>query len=212
MSPLLVALLGVMVLPLFVATWRTSLLGLACQGLLMSLLASRLHSDTDAGAGGWLVQVDLAIIRGLLVPLSLYWLLSARKTPSRSDVIPPNLLSWTLALAIVLGSFSFSEVMVPAPGDQRTLVAVAAAGVLLGFLVLANQSGPFAQIVGALRIENGVALLELGEQRHLLPWGIKLALLLAFALTVLVFRNYLAGLPAGTPLSDRSSAVPKVPS
>ena len=212
MSPLLVALLGVMVLPLFVATWRTSLLGLACHGLLMSLLASRLHSDTGAGAGGWLVQVDLAIIRGLLVPLSLYWLLSARRTPSRSDVIPPNLLSWTLALAIVLGAFSFSEVMVPAPGDQRTLVAVAAAGVLLGFLVLANQSGPFAQIVGALRIENGVALLELGEQRHLLPWGIKLALLLAFALTVLVFRNYLAGLPAGTPLSDRSSAVPKVPS
>jgi hydrogenase-4 membrane subunit HyfE len=173
----------------------------------MSLLASRLHSPETAA--DWFVQVDLAGVRGLLVPLSLYWLLNARKTPSRSDVIPPNLLSWTLALAIVLSSFSFSEVMVPAPGDQRTLVAVAASAVLLGFLVLANQSGPFAQVIGALRIENGIALMELGIEGHRLPWGIKLALELAFLGTVLLFRNYLAGIPATTPLSERGLAESK---
>ncbi len=99
--------------------------------------------------------------------------------------------------------------MVPAPGDQRTLVAVAASAVLLGFLVLANQSGPFAQVIGALRIENGIALMELGIEGHRLPWGIKLALELAFLGTVLLFRNYLAGIPATTPLSERGLAESK---
>jgi hypothetical protein len=44
---------------------------------------------------------------------------------------------------------------------------VAAAAVLLAFLVLASQSTPFGQVVGALRLENGIALLELGgEHEH----------------------------------------------
>ena len=39
MSPLLVSLLAVLLIPLFVATWRTSLLGLALQGSLLAAIA-----------------------------------------------------------------------------------------------------------------------------------------------------------------------------
>ena len=45
MNALLVALLLVLLLPLFAASWRTSLLGLAGQGLLMAWIAIRLRPE-----------------------------------------------------------------------------------------------------------------------------------------------------------------------
>jgi hydrogenase-4 membrane subunit HyfE len=187
MSPLLVALLGVLLIPLFVATWRTSLIGLGCQGVLMALIARQLESTPNT-VGEWLTLVDLGVVRGFVAPLALYAMLRARKTPGRNDVIPPNLLSWTLALGMVLMSFSFSELLVADSGEQQTLVAVAATGALLGFLVLATQSDPFSQMIGALRIENSIALLELGGKHYDSPLAIQLGLLAVFVATIAFFR------------------------
>jgi hydrogenase-4 membrane subunit HyfE len=192
-SPLLIALLGVLIVPLFIATWRTSLYGLGAQGVLMGLVAWRLgHGAADASA--WLTLADLVLVRGLVVPAALYDVQSSANVPARHDVIAPNLLSWTVALGMVLVSFGFAELLVPEPGDQRTLVAVTTAGVLLGFLVLASQSSPFGQMVGALRIENSIALLELGGARHEPPLFLQLALLAVFIGTVGYFRWSLKGL------------------
>lgn len=191
MSPLLVALLGMLVIPLFVATWRASLFGLACQGLLMALVAHRLDPH-PATPGAWIELVDLALVRGLAAPVALYAVMHAQKAASRSDVIPPNLLSWTVALAMVLVSFSFAGRLVAEHGDQRMLIAVAGSGLLLGFLVLSTQSGPFGQVIGALRVENAIALLELGGERHESPVGVRLGLVAVFIATVGFFRWYLA--------------------
>lgn len=196
MSPLLVALLGVLVLPLFIATWRASLFGLGCQGVLIALIAYRFEHGPNT-LGAWLTLADLAVARGLLAPIALYTVLRAQHVPARSDLIPPNFLSWTLALGIVLLSFSLAELLVPQAGEQRTLVAVTAAGVLLGFLVLSTQSSPFSQMIGVLRIENAIALLELGGTGHELPLGLQLGLLTAFMATVAYFRWYLANLSPG---------------
>lgn len=196
MSPLLVALMAVLVLPLFIATWRASLLGLGCQGILIALIAYRFeHSPNTLAA--WLTLADLAVVRGLLAPLALYTVLRAQNVPARNDLIPPNFLSWTLALGIVLLSFSLAELLVTQVGEQRTLVAVAAAGVMLGFLVLSTQSSPFSQMVGVLRIENAIALLELGGPGHEQPLGLQVGLLAAFIATVAYFRWYLTNLDPG---------------
>jgi hydrogenase-4 membrane subunit HyfE len=114
----------------------------------------------------------------------------ARKGAARNDVIPPNLLSWTVALAMVLVAFDFSERLVP-EGDQRTLVAVAASGVMFGFLVLATQSDPLSQMIGALRIENAIALFELGGLRHEPQLTLQLGQLVVVVLTIVLFRSYL---------------------
>jgi len=197
-SPLLVALLGILLLPLFVGSWRTSIFGLGCQGLLMASIAHRLEPNPSS-AQDFVLLADLAIVRGLLVPFAFYAVLRARNTPARNDVIPPNLLSWTVALSLVLASFSFAEVLVPEAGEQRTLVAVATAGILLGFLVLATQSDPLSQMIGALRIENAIALLELGGKRTEPPLGLQLALLAVFLTTVAYFRFYLNVLGSAEP-------------
>lgn len=164
MSPLLMGLLGVMVIPLFVATWRSSLFGLSCQGLLIAWAAYRLRPELHS-LETWLTLTDLVLVRGVAAPLVLYRLLLSQKRAARDDLIAPNLLSWTLALGLVLAAFNLSAALVPVEGDQRALIAVAAAGVLLGFLVLASQSTPFGQVVGALQLENGIALFELGGER-----------------------------------------------
>ncbi len=203
MSPLLIALLGVLLVPLFVASWRASLLGLALQGALMAMVEYRLER-APSSLEAWITLVDLAALRAVVAPLALYTVLRARKTPARHDVIPPNLLSWTVALGMVLMSFNVAETLVPMPGAQRTLVAVAASGVLLGFLVLATQSGPVAQMIGALRIENAIALLEMGGGDREPAIGVQVGILGTFIATIVFFRWYLVTLDS----SDHPNEAP----
>lgn len=190
MNPLLFALLGSLLGPLFVGSWRVSLFGFSCQGALMAALAYGLHPQLSA-AERWLEFADLAIVRGVAVPGALYAVLRARGMPAGRDIIPPNLLSWTIALAMVLVSFRFAGRLVPEAGEPRALVAVAASGVLLGFLVLATRSDPWSQVIGALRIENAIALVELGSDHHALDLGVRVGLLAVFVATVALFGAHL---------------------
>ena len=202
MNPLLIAFVGVLLLPLFVASWRLSLFGLAVQGLLMAWISYQLDPGLDS-ATTWVRLFDLAVVRGVATPVALYAVLRAQRVTARNDVIPPNLMSWTLAIALVLVAFRFADMLVPVESDAQSFVAGASAGVLLGLLVLATQTGPFSQIIGALRIENGIAFFELGATHRPLAMTIaQTALLIA---TVVLFRWYLRTLPRATAI--RVSAV-----
>jgi hydrogenase-4 membrane subunit HyfE len=192
MNPFLIAFIGVLLVPLFVASWRISLFGLLVQGLLMAWLSYQLHPSFDS-VSAWIGMFDLVIVRGLGAPLLLYAVLRGQGASARSDVIPPNLMSWTLAIALVLVAFRFADMLVPAQGEEHAFVAGATAALLLGLLVLATQTGPFSQMVGALRIENGIALFELRDGHHELAMqGAQTVISIA---TVLLFRWYLATLP-----------------
>lgn len=197
MNPILIALLGVMTLPLFVGTWRTSVIGLSMQGLLLAWIAAHHGDGALESPHTWITLFDLAVVRGVLAPLALGRVLSQRGTPARHDIIPPNMLSWTLALGLVLVSFNSASALAPA-GEARTLVAVALAGLLLGFLVLATQSGPFGQAVGVLRVENAIALFELGTAVEL-PLVLHVSLVLVTLATVAMLRWLLAALHAPAP-------------
>jgi hydrogenase-4 membrane subunit HyfE len=171
------------------------LLGLAGQGALMALLLCRAEPVLDS-PGNWLLFIDLAVLRGVLAPLALYGVLRARKARARNDVIPPDLLSWTVAIAMVLLSFSFASALVPASGEQQTLVAVASAGLIVGFLVLSTGADPLSQVIGALRIENAIVLFELGGARHAPPLFLQIGFIGVFVVTVVLFAHYLdASLP-----------------
>jgi hydrogenase-4 membrane subunit HyfE len=194
MNPLLLALLGALLIPLFVSTWRMSLFGLGLQGLIMAAIAYP-GLQPMSSAPSWLSIIDLALVRGILAPLALYTVLRAQGAPARNDVISANLFSWTLALGTILVGFNFSESLVSEAGESQTLVAVAVAGVLLGFLVLASAVSPFSQMIGALRVENSIALLELSGDHHS-SFGLQLAMLAILVATIGFFRWYLATLEA----------------
>lgn len=195
MTPLVIGLLGAMLLPFFVSTWRMSLFALALQGAFMTALALRLK-------GGLSVEhlvtfVDFAVVRSLIVPLALYGVLRKYPKHAIADVASPTMLSWTLAFGLVLLAFRFAEHVLPEDGDARILVAVSASALLLGLLILATRPGLYSQIAGAIRIENGIALFELGgAHRHEGP--VLAASMTAIVLsTVLLYAWYLRTLARG---------------
>jgi hydrogenase-4 membrane subunit HyfE len=197
MSSILTAFVAVLLLPLFIASWRTSLLGLACQGLLMGWIAYRHHPGSSLETV--LALVDLVGLRAIVAPVSLFRIQRSHGAARRNDVIPPNLLSWALALVLVVLPFQLAGMLVPQEGEQQTIVAVSAAALLLGFLVLATQSGPFSQMIGALRVENAIALFELGSEPHDEAVGIRIWQSAVLLVSILMFAWYLKALSAPTP-------------
>lgn len=201
MSSLLLAFLLVLVVPLLVATWRTSLIGLGLQGALMVALAAERGWPTSAS--GVVLLVDLLVVRTYLAPRWLYAVMAARQAPARSDVIPPNLLSWALAGTLVLLAFRFANLMSPGGGVAALHLAVAASGLLLGFLVLGTRNTTFGQMVGALRIENSIALFELASEQAL-PLPVQVAVTVILVLTVLAFGAALRQLGPGAATEEHS--------
>lgn len=189
MTYLLIAFLVAVVTPLFIATWRASLLGLAVQGLLMSaILLERGWPTTLSGA---VLLADLLVLRTAFTPRFLYRILRAQGAPRRSDPIPANLLSWATAGALVFAAFQLSARLCPEGGDEAIHVAVAAAALLVAFLVLAAQERRvFGQVAGALRLENAIALFELAAA-HEQPLPVQLGLTLVYLLSVLAFGAFI---------------------
>ena len=194
MNPLLIAFVAVLLIPLFVASWRLSVAGLAAQGMIMAWISYQ-SDPTLASVDAWVSLVDLLLVRGLAAPFALYAVLRAQRAPARNDVLAPNLMSWTLAIVLVLLAFRFADMLVPAAGPDQAFVGVATAGLLLGLLVLAGQTGPFSQMIGVLRIENAIALFELAGPHHPDDVGMRIAQTVILIATILLFRWYLATLP-----------------
>ena len=194
MSSLLIAFLLVLLLPLLIASWRMSLLGLAAQGLLMAWMMVRIAPLSSVAS--LVTLLDLGVVRGLLVPLLLFRVLRSHNAPRRNDVIPPNMLSWSLAAILVAFAFRFAGRVIPIGDEAQTHLAVAATGLLLGLFVLSTQTDAFSQVVGALRIENAIALFELGSGKVLAPLPVQIGQLVAFLLTTLLFVSYVDRLRA----------------
>ncbi|MEO6421017.1 MAG: hypothetical protein ABIP39_16515 [Polyangiaceae bacterium] len=205
MTPLLIAFLAVLLLPLFIASWRTSLLGLSVQGALMGWIAYR--HDHHLTLDTILAFVDFIVVRAVAAPLFLHRVLRRQGTAPRNDVIPPNLLSWTAAIVLVVFAFRFAGVIIPVESDEQTLVAVSTAGLLLGLLVLSTQSNPFSQMVGALRVANSIALFELGDPAHHEAIGIRLGQTAALMISVAMFGWYLRTLKSPASASPVEESV-----
>ena len=200
MTSLLIAFLFVLLIPLFISTWRTSLSGLSAQGLLMGWMVYRAQGSVSLENAATLA--DLILVRGLIAPFLLYRVLHAHNAPRRNDVIPPNMLSWGLVAILVGLAFSFSSRMIPSGGEPHTHLAVASSGVLLGLFVLATQVGTFSQIIGALRIENAIALFELSSEKPVAPVPVQLGQLAVFAVTVAMYAWYVNRLQAANELQS----------
>lgn len=209
MTGLLIAFAIAILVPLFVSTWRTSLIGLAVQGILLSAIALE-HRALGAVDLAHAIG-DLALLRTLVVPAVLYRSMKSRKVLSRNDVIPPNLFSWALAIGIVVVAFRLADTLVPEEGDAQLLVAIAGASFGLGFFVLTAGRDTFSQIIGLLRIENALALFELGQDEESAP-VIRLGMSLVLLASVAFYRRFLDAPIAGEwPGHARAAAGPARP-
>lgn len=193
MTGVLLAFMIVALVPLFVATWRTSLLGLSLQGSLIAWLALR-HGAT-LSLDSALTAVDAVGLRAVGGPVLLYATMRGLRAPPRNNVIAPNLFSWAVAIGLVVVAFRSADVLVPLEGEQQMLVAVSSAAFVLGMFVLSTARGTFSQIIGLLRIENAIALFELGGQRHAGATGIHAGMTLILLVSIGFYRWYLLHVP-----------------
>ena len=103
MSTALVVFVLVLLLPLFLASWRVSLVGLASQGAIMAWLAYDRDGVTTVADGVRLV--DLGLVRSLIVPVALVMLLVARMSPAGAD---PTQLSTILRIHVSLATIGLA--------------------------------------------------------------------------------------------------------
>lgn len=202
----LTLLLIVLVVPLFASSWRVSLFGLALQGLLLGwIAASDLSPHAAPSAAAAILLVDLFVLRGLVAPKLLHSALTKLNIPPRNDVLPPNLLIWTLAGAAVLVAFRFTGLAAFAEAGlgpaERAHLTISVAALLLGLLVLASRNSPVSQAIGLLRIENAIALFELGSAHHL-PAPVQLGLAVVFLLTAVMVASFARRLAAAPKAVD----------
>lgn len=193
MTGILIAFVIVLLLPLFVSKWRTSLLGLAIQGALLAAIAYR-QRGVELSASAAVTLIDLVVVRALVMPSVLFRTLRRQNAPPRNDVIAANLFSWAIALALVVAAFRTADVLVPAEGNEQALVAVSTSAFLLGLFVLATARGMVSQVIGLMRVENAIALFELGTKAEHVSLAIRIGQTAIMLISVLFCRWYLSGL------------------
>ncbi|MBI3556449.1 MAG: hypothetical protein HY074_09320, partial [Deltaproteobacteria bacterium] len=134
--------------------------------------------------------LDLILFRALAVPLILISILKKLRAEREFDTVPANFVIWTMALAVLIASYWFGQKTFPSDLQSSIHIGTAAAGVLTGIFILANQSSTVGQLIGLLTMESGIVLTEVfaaGREQ----WFIQLGISLVFVWTVGLIWEFL---------------------
>ena len=202
MSALLVAMLSVLILPHVMVRWRIAVAALGMQGLLMGMLLLQ-YRPLDAHVT--LPLVDLLVVRGVLVPLLLERAMRSRVGSRHGETVPLRLLSLALVTAIIVLAFGFARRLEPLGGEPQLQLAVAASTLLLGLYQLSMHTSTLWQAIGALTVENAIALFALddGLAGSALPGEV--GLLAVFLVSVFLYAGFMKRLSpedTASPIGD----------
>lgn len=141
-------------IPVFFAKLRVTPQWLSLQALALGWLVL----GQGTGLHGLVTGVEILTLRGMLVPWMLQTHLAQREDTSHIDLMPSNLFTWGIAIALIVVAFRFGD---GASSDKRALtLGVVACVLTIAYLILATNKEPFAQLVAVLYMENAVLLFE----------------------------------------------------
>lgn len=161
------------VIPVFFGKLRVLPTWLSLQALALALGWLSLSPSAD-GLHALAAGLEILLLRAWLVPHILRGALAQQPHSAQLDVMPSNLITWGVAVALLIVAFQFGN---GARADLRALtLGVIAATVTLVFLVLATNREPLAQLGALLYLENAIVLFE-----HVLPhpWPLPVHLVLS---------------------------------
>ena len=175
----LIAFLVAAIFPIFFGKLRSAPFWLTAQS---AALAWNVAQHGDPSLHTYVALFEVLVVRALIAPRLLRRVISQRGEPNL-DLMPSNLFTWAVAIALVVLAFEFAA---PAMSDQQALtLGVVGATVAVSLLLLSTNDSPPAQLVAVLFMENGLALFEslLPE-----PWPLPVhgALSAIYLLTVFV--------------------------
>ncbi|HLE13070.1 MAG TPA: hypothetical protein VI754_17580 [Bacteriovoracaceae bacterium] len=189
MNYLLGSYIIAMFMLIFISSWRLAFITLAVQ---FFISATILFSFEGIETISSQVQfVDLVLVRSLAAPLGTIWLLKKFNFKAEFDVIPANLVSWTLAISIIVVGYWCGQVIYPQRFQQAGFFGTATASILLGIYILANQRSIVGQIIGILIFEAGIILLE-AFSKHQEAFFIQIGFAVVFLWTITLFWKFLA--------------------
>lgn len=202
MTNLFIAYVAAFTLPLLFHSWRVAVLGLALQGILLSqILTSHLTEHHTWSPQLVFEFLSLFLIRGGFIPWCLFRWMKGREVSSDFSLISKNLLQWMIAFLLLIAAFLFGSKMSPGDPLEALQVGTAAGSILIGLLVLANQTHPLGQIVGLLMLEGGFTLVELLSP-HAIPFPVAVGVSLVVVILVLTCGQFLTQIQAIKPDFD----------
>lgn len=151
----LIACVLATIIPVFFGKLGTTPTWLSLQALVLGWITLNKHHALDVHALG--AGLEILLIRAWAVPHLLRRTL-AGLPEAHHDVMPSNLFTWVVAVALIIVAFQFGD---GARSNVRALtLGVIAATVVIAFLVLSTNREPVAQLVALLFMENALALFE----------------------------------------------------
>jgi len=190
---LFIAYVAAFFLPLLFHSWRVAVLGLGAQGLLLGLILAA--HDQPMSPQLMFEYASLFLIRAVFIPWCLFRWMKGHELPPDFSLIAKNLIQWMIAFLLLVEAFVFGAEMSPGDPHEALQVGTAAGSVLIGMLVLANQTHPLGQIVGLFMVEGGFTLVELLSP-HIMPFPVAIGTSLAVVIFVLTCGQYLRRLLA----------------
>lgn len=155
MTVALACFLLTVVVPVFFGRLASAPLWLAAQAVALGWSGYLQHAQPSWHAA--VALAELLLLRGLVAPWLLQRAIRRRGGPNL-DLMPSNLFTWAVAIALIVLAFEFGA---PSVSDRHamTLGAVAAT-VAVAWLLLATNGSPPAQLVAVLTMENALGLFE----------------------------------------------------
>jgi hydrogenase-4 membrane subunit HyfE len=188
MTELFVIYVASFLVPLLFRSWRIAIWGLAVQGIILGVIFAAHHREWTAVH--FLEYLFLFVGRGVLFPWYLFRCMKRSKYQSDFALIHENLFVWMMALALLIMAFAFGNQMAPESSEQAWQFGTAAASVLIGMLILCNQSHRLGQIVGLLTLEGGLTLTEFLSP-HEMPFVVTIGVSAVIAVFVYTCGQYL---------------------
>lgn len=150
----LIAFLVAAIIPVFFGKIGSAPVWLTFQA---AALAWNVAALGDPSLHTGVALVEVLVVRALIVPRLLRLAIRGRGEPNL-DLMPSNLFTWAIAIALIVLAFEFAA---PAMGDRQALtLGVVGATVAVSLLLLSTNRSPPAQLVAVLFMENGLALFE----------------------------------------------------
>lgn len=190
------------VIPVFFSKIRSAPAWLAVQALTLGWNGVTRHGELSPHT--LMALAEVLIVRAALVPLLLRRSIRTRSEPNL-DLMPSNLFSWVVAIALIVLAFGFAA---PSMIDQHAFtLGVVGATVVVALLLLSTNSSPLAQLVALLFLENALALFE---SLFPTPWPLPVHAALSgiYVLTVGV-GSWLIATREGAVLSVQAQELPE---
>lgn len=150
----LIAFLVAAIIPVFFGKIRSAPFWLSAQA---AALAWNVAQRGDPSLHTYVALVEVLVMRALVAPRLLRYAIVRRREP-HLDLMPSNLFTWAIAIALVVLAFEFAA---PAMTDRQALtLGVVGTTVAVALLLLSTNASAVAQLVAVLFMENGLALFE----------------------------------------------------